>query len=108
PLKNVYLDGFDGTPGGANVEVALDIDMAASMAPGLSSIIVYEGELTDSILNRMATDGLANQLSASWTYPIDDVSEQIFLQYAAQGQSFFNASGDSDAYVGLIPTPSDD
>jgi uncharacterized repeat protein (TIGR03803 family) len=110
PLKTVLLDGFDGTPGGGNVEVALDIDMATCMAPGLSSIIVYEGEVTDDILNRMATDALANQLSASWTYPIDAVSDQIFQEFAAQGQSFFNASGDSDAYTADtgIPTPSAD
>jgi hypothetical protein len=108
PLVNVLLDGFDGSAGSANDEVALDIDMATCMAPGLTSIIVYEGELTDSILNRMATDNLAKQLSASWTYPIDATSDQDFLQFAAQGQSFFNASGDSDAYTGAIPTPSDD
>ena len=59
-------------------------------------------------LNRMATDNLAKQLSASWTYPIDPNSDQIFQQYAAQGQSFFNASGDSDAYVGSAPPPTDD
>ena len=63
-------------------------------------MIVYEGEVTDDILNQMATDGLANQLSASWTYPIDPETEQIFQQFAAQGQSFFNASGDSDACGG--------
>jgi len=108
PLKNVLLDGFNGVPGGNNVEVALDIDMASSMAPGLSGIIVYEGETTDDILNRMATDNLAKQLSASWLYPIDPVSEQIFQQFGAQGQSFFNASGDYDAYVGSIDTPADD
>ena len=36
PLQNVLLDGFSGTPGGGNSEVALDIQMAISMAPGLS------------------------------------------------------------------------
>ena len=36
PLTNVYLDGFTGNPGGKNMEVALDIDMAVCMAPGLS------------------------------------------------------------------------
>jgi len=109
PLKNVYLDGFDGTPGGGNVEVALDIDMAICMAPGLSSVVVYEGELPDSVLSRMATDNLARQLSSSWTYEIDATSDQMFQQFAAQGQSFFNASGDSDAYLaGEIPTPCDD
>ena len=79
--------------------------MAICMAPGLSSVIVYEGEVTDDILNRMATDGLANQLSASWTYPIDAETEQIFQQFAAQGQSFFNASGDSDAYAADTEIP---
>ena len=108
PLVNILLDGFDGSAGSANDEVALDIDMAVCMAPGLSSVIVYEGQLTDSILNRMATDNLAKQLSASWSYPIDATSDQDFLQFAAQGQSFFNASGDSDAYAGDIPTPCDD
>jgi len=108
PLTNVYLDGFDGTPGPNNTEVALDIDMANCMAPGLSWVIVYEGEQADDILNRMATDNLANQLSSSWSYPIDWETEQIFLQFAAQGQSFFNASGDDDAWVGEIATPCDD
>ncbi len=110
PLKNVLLDGFDGTPGSDNVEVALDIDMVTCMAPGLSSIIVYEGEVPDDILNRMATDALANQLSSSWTYGIDAVTEQIFQEFGAQGQSFFNASGDGDAYTVYngIPTPCDD
>ncbi|HVM47815.1 MAG TPA: immunoglobulin domain-containing protein [Candidatus Acidoferrum sp.] len=108
PISTVLLDGFDGTPDGGNIEVALDIDMAIAMAPGLSSVIVYEGLLTDSLLNRMATDDLAKQLSASWTYSIDAISEQVFQQFAAQGQSFFNASGDADAWVGSIPTPCDD
>ncbi|MGD0412956.1 MAG: choice-of-anchor tandem repeat GloVer-containing protein, partial [Verrucomicrobiota bacterium] len=108
PLKNVLLDGFNGVPGGGNIEVALDIDMAVCMAPGLSSVIVYEGEEPDDVLNRMATDDLANQLSASWTYPIDAETEQIFQQFGAQGQSFFNAAGDGDAYVGPVSPPSDD
>ena len=107
-LKTVLLDGLKGSPGSANVEVALDIDMAMSMAPGLSAVIVYEGQLTDSILNQMATDNSASQLSASWSYPLDATSEQIFQQFAAQGQSFFNASGDADAWVGPVRTPSDD
>jgi subtilase family serine protease len=35
------------------------------------------------------------------------VAEQIFQQMAAQGQTFFNASGDDDAFVGSVPFPSD-
>ncbi len=108
PVQAVLLDGYNGGPGYGNDEVSLDIEMAISLAPGLSKVLVYEGSETDDILNRMATDNLAKQLSASWTYPIDANSDQIFLQYAAQGQSFFNASGDSDAYTGAVPPPSDD
>ncbi len=108
PLTNVYLDGFTGAPGPNNVEVALDIDMAICMAPGLTSVIVYEGALADDVLNRIVTDALANQISASWTYTIDSVTDQIFQQFAAQGESFFNASGDSDAWLGVVTTPCDD
>jgi hypothetical protein len=108
PVSAVLLDGYDGELGEANDEVSLDIEMAISMAPGLTGVIVYEGSTTDDILNRMANDNLAKQIGASWTYPIDANSEQIFRQFAAQGQSFFNASGDSDAYTGTISTPADD
>src|ERR1035441_3539104 len=58
----------------------------------------------------MATDNLAKQLSCSWyqrngaANPSADV---IFQQMAAQGQSFFNAPGDYDAYTGLISFPGD-
>ncbi len=108
PISAVLLDGYNGGPGAANDEVSLDIEMAISMAPGLAAVIVYEGDVTDDILNRMATDDVAKQIGASWTYGIDANSEQIFQQYGAQGQSFFNASGDSDAYVGVVSTPADD
>jgi uncharacterized repeat protein (TIGR01451 family) len=109
PVTTVLLDNYNGGPGIANDEVSLDIEMAISMAPGLDEVIVYEGDLPDDVLNRMATDDLANQLSASWTYGIDASTDPIFQQMAAQGQSFFNASGDSGAYPpGEVPTPSDD
>jgi len=83
------------------------------MAPGLSEVIVYEagpnGNWHD-ILNRMATDNLAKQLSCSWYTPggrEDTVADQIFQEMAVQGQSFYAASGDSDAYTGLISFPGD-
>ena len=109
-LTNVLIDGFSGAPGSGNVEVALDIEMAISMAPGLSQILVYEAPhayaATDDMLNRMATDGSANQISASWTYPVDAATDQIYRELQAQGQSFFNAAGDSGAYpLGDVPTP---
>jgi subtilase family serine protease len=87
----------------------LDIMMAAYMAPGASKIVVYEGYNWNDILNRMATDNAASQLSCSWGFsPITATTEQIFRQMIVQGQSFFQASGDDGAYRGAIMPPSDD
>jgi uncharacterized repeat protein (TIGR01451 family) len=108
PVSAVLLDGYDGGPGTADGEVCLDIEMAIAMAPGLAGVIVYEGEIGDDILNAIATTNTARQISASWAGYSDAASDQIFLQYSAQGQSFFNASGDGDAWVGVIFPPCDD
>ena len=113
PLINVLLDGFNGVPLTQNGdgEVTLDIDMAIAMAPGISSVYVYEGYTPDDILNRIATDNLSRQISCSWGWsPAGATTDQIFQQYGAQGQSFFSASGDDGAETEpqLIMTPSDD
>jgi hypothetical protein len=113
PLTNVYIDGINSPPGSGDVEVSLDIEMAISMAPGLSQIIVYEGGPNasgDDILSQMANVKQANQLSSSWTFGITQLTEQTFQQFALQGQSFFNASGDSDAYSNFNrpASPADD
>jgi uncharacterized repeat protein (TIGR01451 family) len=110
PVQPVLLDGYNGGPGSANAngEVSLDIEMAISMAPGVSQVYVFEGSTPDDILNAMAANNQIKQLSASWGYPIDATSEQIFKQFAAQGQSYFNCSGDGLAWVGSIFTPCDD
>src|SRR5208282_1537535 len=110
------------------VEVTGDIEMAIAMAPGLSSVLVYEGPTPldeaplgtnyiqnssttaqiNAVLNRMATDNLARQLSCSYQMDINTSTVQIFQQYAAQGQSFFQGSGDSGAFPGAIDEPADD
>jgi uncharacterized repeat protein (TIGR03803 family) len=112
PITNVLVNGFTGRAGPNDVEVALDIEMVISMAPGLSKVIVYEGSGANpnAILNRMATDNLAKQLSSSWGFgsQVDPAREQIFQQFAAQGQSMFQASGDNGAWTGPIFPPSDD
>jgi uncharacterized repeat protein (TIGR03803 family) len=110
-LTNVLLDGFDGMPGENNAESALDIDMAISMAPGLAEVIVYEGTTPDDILDQMATDNSASQLSCSWQFgpQIDPIREQIYEQFAVQGQTMFQASGDAGAYApGTVYPPADD
>jgi len=110
-LTNVLIDEFSGNPDGGNIEVALDIDVAMAMAPGLSQIIVYEAPNPSpwpDILSRMADDNLAKQLSCSWGGgPPDPTAEEFFQKMAAQGQSFFNASGDYDAFTSDISFPSE-
>jgi sugar lactone lactonase YvrE len=114
-LSNVLIDGASGQPSGNGdeVEVCLDIENVISMATNLSQVVVYmapNGSPWEDILNRMANDDVAQQLSCSWYQAnrgADAVADQIFQQMAAQGQSFFVASGDDDAYTGLIPFPCD-
>ena len=107
PRINVILDEISQTPGSENIEVALDIEMVIAMASGVSAIVVYEGLDGNDILNRMATDNLCKQLSASWTFGIDATTPQIYQQFAAQGQCYFNASGDDGAYISDAPNPVD-
>jgi len=106
PLENVLLDGFDGSAGGANDEVCLDIEASIAMAPGLSKVVVFEagpyGNPND-ILSSMVARSEIKQFSASWGYTIDGTTEGLYQQLAAQGQTFLNASGDGDAWLGPIP-----
>ena len=115
PLQNMLLDGFSGAPtgNGGEVEVSLDIEMVISMAPGLSKVIVYEGDPfnfhPNDVLNRIASDNAARQISCSWgwTGGPTTTTDQIFRQMAVQGQTFFTASGDADAYpAGTVDNPS--
>jgi hypothetical protein len=103
-LTNVLVDGFHGPPETDEIEVATDIEMAVGMAPGLSQVLVYQApygstSVNNDLLNQIAADDLAGQISCSWFFMIDSASDQIFQEMAAQGQSFFNASGDYGAYA---------
>ncbi len=109
PLQNVLLNGYSGNAGANNSEVALDIEMTVAMAPGLARVLVYEGVQPNDVLNQMAMDNQAKQLSSSWTWGSGDdpTTDQIFQEFAAQGQSFFQASGDDGAATGPIDAPAD-
>jgi subtilase family serine protease len=101
PILNVLVDGVSGACGTScdDTEPALDIEMALALAPGLSAVIVYEGDTPADILNQMATDNLAKQLSCSYVFEADpDLYDPIFTEFQAQGQSFFASSGDGGAY----------
>ena len=106
PINNVLLDGAIAGPVGDDGEQTLDIVQAIGMAPSLSQIRVYIGLGSDdaNILNSMASENLAKQLSCSWGWrPADPTVDDVFFQeMAAQGQSFFTASGDSGAYDAAI------
>ncbi|HEX9048158.1 MAG TPA: protease pro-enzyme activation domain-containing protein [Verrucomicrobiae bacterium] len=114
-IEPVMVNGFTGVPtgnSGQNLEVSLDIEMAMAMAPGLSRIVVFEAPNSlanfNSLLNAMAGRYEIKNLSCSWGGGgPNPTAEMIFQQMAAQGQSFFNASGDSDAFTGSVPFPSD-
>jgi hypothetical protein len=112
-LANVAVNGGVTSIGSGNVEVSLDIEMVIAVATNVSKVLVYEapsGTSWEVILKQMADDDAANQLSSSWysgDTSSDPASEQIFQQMAAQGQSFFEACGDDDAYVDGTYFPQD-
>jgi hypothetical protein len=111
PLQNVLIDSFSGNPGGNNDEVALDIEMAIAMAPGLSQVIVYEGPNPGNpvdILARMASDNLAKQISSSWLIGDDPNADVQYKLFQWNKQSFFQASGDDGAYYSGISQWADD
>ena len=115
PVQTVLLDGFNGAPtrgpNSGNPEVSLDIEMAISMAPGLESVVVYEAGpsgLQNDVLSSMAANSAVRQLSCSWGWGGGPkaTTDNLFKQLAAQGQSFFNASGDTDAFpAGQVDDP---
>ena len=107
PINNVLLDGATGAgSGGYEGEVVLDIVQAIGMAPGLDQVRVYIGQGLDdaNILSTMASENIAKQISCSWAWlPADPKTDDVFFQeFAAQGQSFLTASGDSGAFYSAI------
>lgn len=113
-LTNVAINGGVAVPDGNNIEVCLDIEMVIAMAPGVSKIIVYEAPnptAWSAVLGKIASDNLAKQIGCSWGNQSpggkDLSSENFFKQMASQGQSFFNATGDSDAFTNGVPFPSE-
>jgi hypothetical protein len=115
-LMNVKVDGgVTNITSDGSAEVSLDIEMAVAMATNLTRVLVYEEPASvfnwPDLLSQIADDNLAAQISCSWFNPHspgpDPASELIFMQMAAQGQSFFAASGDNDAFVGQVPFPDD-
>ncbi|MDQ6660342.1 MAG: protease pro-enzyme activation domain-containing protein, partial [Chloroflexota bacterium] len=107
-ISNVLVDGFDGSAGQGAIEVELDIEVVAAMAPKANQI-VYEGPNTtqgvNDTYNKIVTDNKAQVTTISWG-ECETASgnaelqtlDNIFKQGAAQGIAMFAASGDSGAY----------
>ncbi len=107
-ISNVLVDGFNGSAGAGAIEVELDIEVVAAMAPAASQI-VYEGpnstQGVNDTYNKIVTDNKAQITTISWGECETQSGaaelqtlDGIFKQGAAQGISLFAASGDSGAY----------
>jgi subtilase family serine protease len=108
PIKNVLVNGYSGvcdagdgsgTSTCDDGEQVLDIVNVIGMAPGLTQVTFYEGSSATDILNQMATDNTAKVISNSWGGgDFGSADDTIYKQFAAQGQTFLNATGDDGAY----------
>jgi subtilase family serine protease len=112
PIKSIPVNGASTVcnSGCNDVEQALDIEQAISMAPGLSQLRLYVGKNDVSIFNQMASDNVASSISCSYGWAKDQSSlDPIFQEMAAQGQSVFVATGDQGSSTAANVTwPSDD
>ncbi len=112
PIKGVSVNGASLTCGtGCNdVEQALDIEQAISMAPGLSQLLVYVGKSNVSVFNQMAADNTAKSISCSYGWAKNQSQlDPIFQEMAAQGQTVFVATGDNGSGTAAnVVWPSDD
>ena len=90
-----------------DTEQTLDITQALGMAPGLTTVYMYVGSTDTALLGSMSTHKpLPAQLSASWIWSPSDPStdDPYFMKMAAQGQNYFQASGDDGKFNSSYPT----
>jgi subtilase family serine protease len=84
-----------------DTEQTLDMTQALGMAPNLASLVVYVGSDATSIISAMTTHSpLPTTIGCSWGWtPADPATlDPYFERMAAQGQTFFAASGDSSTW----------
>lgn len=108
-IRSEFIDSGTNAPSANSndvQEVSLDIEMAISMAPGASVVVFAIGPQDDvnDGLSVMATNAEVFQISSSWTFSRDAMTDQLFQKLAMQSQSFFQSSGDDDAYFDGITT----
>ncbi|HWY32749.1 MAG TPA: S53 family serine peptidase, partial [Candidatus Acidoferrum sp.] len=94
--------GVSANPENGDLEVPLDIDMVMAIAPDVAEIAVIHGYNYDSILTEAADptqgENFPFQIGCSIFGGADDNTPTCLARFAAQGQSFFYASGDIGAF----------
>ena len=84
-----------------DTEQTLDMTQSIGMAPGLASLVMYIGSSDTAIISAMTTHSpLPTTIGCSWGWtPADPTTlNPYFEKMAAQGQTFFAASGDSSTW----------
>ena len=85
-----------------DTEQTLDMTQAIGMAPGLASLVMYVGSTDTAIVSAMTTHSpLPTTIGCSWGWTPADPStlDPYFKKMAAQGQTFFVASGDDSTWT---------
>jgi subtilase family serine protease len=80
-----------------DTEQTLDITQVLGMAPNLNSLVVYVGSTDTALISAMVSHNpLPTTIGCSWGWtPVDPtILDPYFERMAAQGQTFFAASGD--------------
>jgi subtilase family serine protease len=108
PVHLLSVDGtrtscVDSKAGGYcdDTEQTLDMTQALGMAPGLSSLVMYIGSTDTAIMSALTTHRpLPTTIGCSWGWtPVDPSTlNPYFKKMAAQGQTFFAASGDNSTW----------
>jgi kumamolisin len=106
----VTVDGGSGPIGSGEVEVELDIEVVQAIAPA-ATIKVFEAPNSDAgeqDLNAALVSSGVSVVSCSWgaseldrTVSNMNADDAILQQAAAQGQSYYAASGDSGSHDAL-------
>jgi kumamolisin len=119
PVTVNNVDGGPGAPSDASGsgETDLDVEQSGGVAPG-ANVVEYQAPNTDSgffdAYVDAASQNLASSVSSSWgesetilaalvasgeeTPAYETAFDEVFEEFAAQGQSAFTASGDAGAY----------
>ena len=84
-------------PSDTDTETTVDVSMIISMAPRLDTVYVYcSSDDNVAAVQQMAIDNFVSSASTSWSGDFNSAALNSALQQmAAQGQTFFSASGDT-------------